>query len=170
MGDEPEERMEPIPIFINCRDRVEPLRRLVAWLEAHGCDEIYLLDNDSAYEPLLRYYETTPHAVVNLGENFGKFSLWDAPGAYDLTAHRRFVYTDPDVLPVAECPADVFTRLSTLLDRYPGVNKVGLGLRIDDLPHHYPHRDAVLDWERVYWEWPVEANVYFAPIDTTFAL
>jgi hypothetical protein len=162
--------MESVPIFVNCRDRVEALRNLVMWAEARGCEEIYLLDNDSAYGPLLEYFEATPHTVVRLGANYGKFSLWDAPGAFELTGGRRFVYTDPDVVPVSECPDDVFDRLASLLARYPGVNKVGLGLKIDDLPAHYPHRQAVIDWERVYWQWPVEANAYYAPIDTTFAL
>ena len=68
-----------VPVFINCRDRLAPLRDLIAWLERAGCDEIYLLDNDSAFEPLLDYYRETPHTVIRLGENVGKWALWDAP-------------------------------------------------------------------------------------------
>src|SRR5205085_2892488 len=45
-----------VPVFINCRERVTSLAALVSWLERAGCDEIYLLDNDSVYEPLLEYY------------------------------------------------------------------------------------------------------------------
>jgi hypothetical protein len=46
---------------------VSPLIELVDWLERIGCQEIILLDNDSAYEPLLDYYRTTPHIVLTLG-------------------------------------------------------------------------------------------------------
>ena len=52
------------PIFINCRDRITCLSVLVDWLEKAGHENIYLLDNDSSYPPLLEYYEQTPHTVV----------------------------------------------------------------------------------------------------------
>ena len=158
------------PVFVNCRDRLAPLRELVAWLERAGCDEIYFVDNDSAYEPLLEYYRTTPHTVIRLGENYGKFSLWQAPGVLDRANGRHFVYTDPDIVPVEECPLDALERFRHLLDRYPQVNKVGFGLKIDDLPDHYRHRETVRTWEQEMWRWPVERGAYYAPIDTTFAL
>ena len=60
-----------VPVFINCRDRLTPLAQLVDWLERAGQEEIYLIDNDSAYEPLLAWYERTPHAVIRLDERVG---------------------------------------------------------------------------------------------------
>lgn len=159
-----------VPVFVNCRDRVTALAQLVDWLERAGCEEIYLLDNDSAYEPLLEYYERTPHTVVRLGKNWGRFALWLAPGVYELTRGRGFVYTDPDIVPSEECPLDALDRFDELLRRFPGVNKVGFGLRIDDLPEHYAHREAVLLWEGQHWKWRVERGAYFSAIDTTFAL
>jgi hypothetical protein len=159
-----------VPVFINCRDRLTPLLPLVEWLERAGCEEIYLLDNDSAYEPLLDYYERTPHTVVRLRENYGAFCLWVAPGVFEFTSGRPFVYTDPDVIPDECCPLDALDRFAALLDRYPAVNKAGFGLRIDDLPDHYLHKDAVREWEKQYWRWKVEDGAYFASIDTTLAL
>lgn len=158
------------PVFVNCRDRLAPLSELVGWLERAGVEEIYLIDNDSAYEPLLEYYQNTPHTVVRLGTNYGKWSLWKAPGVFELTAGRSFVFTDPDVIPAPECPLDALDRFRDLLDRYPGVNKVGFGLRIDDLPEHYRHKEAVVKWERNFWQWPLERGAFYAAIDTTFAL
>src|SRR5437588_3493393 len=158
------------PVFINCRDRLAPLRTLVEWLEQAGSTEVYLLDNDSAYEPLLDYYRQTPHTVVRLGRNWGKNALWMAPGVFDLTRNRRFVYTDPDIVPVEECPSDAVDRFSELLDRYLRVNKAGFGIAMDDIPASYRHREAALNWERRMWEWPIETGAYFAPHDTMFAL
>jgi hypothetical protein len=158
------------PVFINSRDRLEPLLGLVAWLERAGCEEIYVLDNDSAYEPLLEWFEQTPHTVLPLGENSGKWSLWQAPGMYERIRGRRFAYTDPDIVPVAECPLDALDRFSELLDRYRLPHKAGFGLLIDDLPDHYWHKDAVLAAEAPMWQWPLERGVYYAPIDTTFDL
>jgi hypothetical protein len=158
------------PVFINCRDRVAPLRELVAWLERAGSEEIYLLDNDSAYEPLLDYYAQTPHTVVRLERNWGKHALWAAPGVHELVAGRAFVYTDPDVVPDPGSPLDAIDRFAELLQRYPGVNKAGFGLRIDDLSERYRHRDVVVAWESQMWQWPLGDGAYFAPIDSTFAL
>jgi hypothetical protein len=162
--------MAAFPVFINCRDRVAPLRELVDWLELVGCDEIYLIDNDSAYEPLLEYYRASPHTVLRLGENYGKWSLWQAPGLFDLTKGRRFVYTDPDVIPAPDSPPDALERFSQLLDKYRLPNKAGFGLRIDDLPDSYRHKEVVLASQAGMWEWPLEPGVFYGPIDTTFAL
>jgi hypothetical protein len=159
-----------VPVFINCRDRLEPLRKLVSWLERAGCEEIYLLDNDSAYEPLLDYYRQSPHRVLMLGANYGKNAPWTAPGVPELMADRPFVYTDPDVIPDERCPLDALDLFAELLGRYGAVNKAGFGLRIDDLPDHYRHKEAVIAWERRFWEWPLERGAYYAPLDTTFAL
>ncbi|HZT15326.1 MAG TPA: hypothetical protein VFA19_05210 [Gaiellaceae bacterium] len=162
--------MSAVPVFVNCRDRVAALAQLVSWLEGAGSEEIYLLDNDSSYEPLLEYYEKTPHEVVRLGRNWGRFALWLAPGVFERTRGRGFVYTDPDIVPSEECPHDALDRFDELLRRYPGVNKVGFGLRIDDIPDHYAHKEAVILWERQHWRWRVERGAYFSAIDTTFAL
>jgi hypothetical protein len=159
-----------VPVFINARDRLTPLVQLVGWLEGAGIEEIYLIDNDSAYEPLLDWYDRTPHELIRLPRNYGKFSLWDAPDLFQLTRGRHFVYTDPDVIPDDDCPPDVFEFLRALLDRYRGINKARLGLLVDDLPECYRHRRAVAEWERGYWLWPLEQGVYYAAIDTTFAM
>jgi len=158
-----------VPIFINCRDRWSVLLELIEWLERAGCEEIYLLDNDSRYQPLLDYYDKTPHTVLRFDINYGKNALWES-GAIELAAGRPYVYTDPDVVPAPECPLDALDHFADLLERYPAVNKVGFGLRLDDLPDHYRHKEAVLTWEGQMWGWPVERNVFYAPIDTTFAL
>ena len=159
-----------VPLFINCRERVTPLADLVSWLEQAGCEEIYLLDNDSTYEPLLEYYERTPHTVIRLGQNWGPFSLWAAPAVFDLTRGRSYVYTDPDIVPSEECPHDALDRFDELLRRFPRVHKAGFGLRIDDIPDHYLHKAAVLAWEGQHWRWPVQDGAFFSAIDTTFAL
>ena len=160
----------PTPVFVNCRDRLECLRALLDWLERAGYDEIYLIDNDSRYEPLLEFYERSPHKIIYLGRNVGRLSLFVIDELKRLCEGRRFIYTDPDVVPIEGCPLDILLRLTDLLDRYPEVDKVGLGLKIDDIPQCYDHRKRVLKIERPFWKVEVEPGVFRAPIDTTFAL
>jgi len=158
-------------VFINTRDRVAPLRKLVAWLERASTQRIVIVDNASTYPPLIDYLERSPHAVVRLKENLGQAAPWKSNVIHEFAGPgARYAETDPDVLPDDDCPLDAVEHFSELLDRYPEVDKVGFGLRIDDLPSHYRHAEAVRRWEGRFWTDAVEPGVFRAPIDTTFAL
>ncbi|HXY91041.1 MAG TPA: hypothetical protein VEP49_01055 [Acidimicrobiia bacterium] len=159
-----------VPIFVNCRDRVTSLRLLVAWLERAGHEHIVLVDNASTYPALLEFYESTPHEVVRLDQNYGQTALWDAGLLDRLGVTGHFVLTDPDVVPSDECPLDAVAHFAEVLARHPDAVKVGFSLRIDDLPRSYRLRDAVIEWERAFWTHEVEPGVFEAPLDTTFAL
>jgi hypothetical protein len=158
------------PVFINNRDRLSPLRQLVSWLEAIGHDEITLVDNDSSYPPLLEYYERSAHRVVMLGVNLGKEAVWASGVLDEMPPRGPYVVTDPDIVPVEECPDDALEMFADVLERYPNIDKVGFGLKIDDLPDHYRFKEQVQSYEGRYWEREVEPGLYEAPIDTTFAL
>lgn len=159
-----------VPVFIPVRDRVTPLRALVDWLERAGHDEIWLVDNDSTYAPMLDFLDSTPHHVVRLERNMGHRSPFLSGTVQRHAGDRRFVITDPDVIPDPDCPLDAVTRFSELLDRHPEVDKVGFGLRLDDLPASNPLTDEIRQWEDRFWRNEVEPGVFRADIDTTFAL
>jgi hypothetical protein len=161
---------EPIPIFVICRDRVTCTAALVDWLERAGQPRIYLVDNDSTYPGLLEYYETTPHQVVRLGQNVGPLDFWKMGLLEALNISTRYVVTDPDVVPSEDCPLDAVEGFAAVLDGVPAAAKVGFGLRIDDLPAHFKHRDEVIAWESQFWADSGQPGLYAAMIDTTFAL
>jgi hypothetical protein len=150
------------PIFINCRDRVTDLRRLVDFLEQAGHARITLLDNTSTYPPLLDYLAASPHTVVRL-PNLGSRSLWRA----GLVPSEQFVFTDPDLVPIDECPHDLVDVLREALAASP-YTKAGVGLYLDDTPADMPSRG----WE----EGPeingpmLTARSRHSLVDTTFAL
>lgn len=158
------------PVIVNVRDRLSPLRDLVTWLERVGQNEIVLCDNDSTYEPLLDYLAATPHRVVRLGTNLGHRAPWLSGLVTELGLDRPFVVTDPDVVPSAECPDDALEVFHDVLSRYPDVDKVGFSLRLDDLPRHYAHRDAVIRWEDQFWRDRHPSGFWRAAIDTTLAV
>ena len=163
------EAVRKIPIFINCRDRLQCLQRLVRWLLEAGYRNICLLDNASTYPPLLAYYERFADdsrvTVFRFRENLGYQALWISGLLRKLDVRVPYVYTDPDVLPVEECPHGVVARLYQVLRRYPFLHKVGLGIVTKDLPP-----SDVVKRQRSYEHVPLEENLYFAPCDTTFAL
>lgn len=159
-----------VPAFLIVRDRLTPLLELIDWLERAGFDEIWLIDNDSTYPPLLHYLASTSHQVVRTGRNLGHRSPW-LSGTVQRRAHgRNFVVSDPDVIPDPDCPLDAVEHFGLLLERYPEIDKVGFGLRIDDLPGWYPLAASVRAWEERFWRDEVEPGVFRADVDTTFAL
>ncbi len=159
------------PIFINCRDRLGCLRRLVTWLLDAGYHCIYLIDNASTYPPLLSYYESfagDPRVtILRLERNYGYQALWSAGILRKLDIRSPYVYTDPDVLPVEDCPRGLVARLYQILCRYPQLDKVGPGLRTDDLP---PAQQGARTYEAHFYHVPLEEAIWYAPLDTTFAL
>ncbi|MEZ5239771.1 MAG: hypothetical protein R2716_12770 [Microthrixaceae bacterium] len=162
--------MDPVPVFITVRDRLAPLRELVSWLEEAGGVEITMLDNDSAYPPLLDWLARSPHRVVRTGANLGPRVAWISGEAQRVGLERPYVVTDPDVVPDPGCPKDLLAHLGEVLSAHPEVDRVGPGLRIDDLPGAAAHTDAVRDWEAQFWRREVAPGLYAADIDTTFAL
>lgn len=158
------------PVLVLSRDRLNTLRQVVDTLAQRWDPRIVIVDADSSYPPLLDYLAGSDHEIVRLGCNPGHAAIWDLGVVDALGIDGRYVVTDPDVVPDAECPDDLFDHLAALLDRYDDVAKVGLGLRTDDLPPEYGHRDAVIAWEAPFRTRPREAGVYDAPVDTTFAL
>ncbi len=158
-----------IPVFIICRDRLEPLKKLIKWCEDESLKNIYLIDNASTYLPLLEYYKSTPHEVIRLDRNVGHISPWST-GIVDIYAPGiPFIISDPDVIPSPQSHGAV-KFFAHLLNKYPERRKVGFGLRIDNIPNHYTLKEHVVAWEKQFWVSKVERDVYDAEIDTTFAL
>lgn len=159
-----------IPVFIICFERVNALKQLVAWLESVGIKKIIFLDNSSSYKPLLRFYENTPYQVLRLYRNIGHTAPWSLDIIRILVPDQYYVVTDPDVIPTEYCPKDALLHLAKIHQVFPAYQKVGLGLKIDDLPEHYPLHSEVVIWEKQFWKTELRPGVYEAGVDTTFAL
>jgi hypothetical protein len=161
---------QQLPIIVICRDLLSDLISLVHWLEKTSHENIILLDNNSSYPPLLEYLSATHHEVIRLDANLGHRSPWLCGLIDRLGPGTPFVVTDPDVIPDPEAPPDSFEYMQQLLLKHDAFDKAGFGLHIDDLPDHYPHRDAVIIWESPFWTKAIEPNVFAAHLDTTLAL
>ena len=162
-----------IPIFINSRDRVGTLQKLVEWLCTAGYRRVYILDNDSTYPPLLEYYRHLEKSgaaveVLRLGKNMGHTALWDSGVLESLHVNTPYVYTDSDVIPTEECPHDILGDLLGILRKYPFLKKAGLALKTDDIT--YFDREKTREDERGFYLHVLEKDLYFSTLDTTFAL
>jgi hypothetical protein len=157
------------PIIINNFNRLEYLQQQIEWLLKVGQKNIHIIDNASSYEPLLKFYKKAPATIYMLDRNVGHESYWRTH-LYQRFGKYYHVYTDPDVLPDANTPDDFMYYFKSLLDKYDNIQKVGFGLRLDDIPDHYPKKKEVIDWETTLYKEEIEPHVYKSKIDTTFAL
>jgi hypothetical protein len=157
------------PVIINNYNRLDCLLQQLVWLKKAGMKKIYIIDNASTYPPLLEFYKTTKYTVFKLTYNVGHTALWDSH-IHLWFKNQAYILTDPDVIPVEECPLDAVAYFMVLLNKYPAITKIGFGLKIDDIPNHYPRKDEVIAWESPFWENEIEKDIYKAKIDTTFAL
>jgi hypothetical protein len=175
------QKLARIPIVINSYNRVSCLKKLVDLLQDIGQHNIIILDNNSTYPPLLRYYREleasynstcaapaeahlplTPGTrqciacqgalIVYLRQNFGHKALWESGIGETLNIFKDvYIYTDPDILPVQEFPRNFVAMFSRIMLEYPTAEKVGCALKIDDLPDSYVYKDQVVRWEEEFW-------------------
>lgn len=157
------------PVIINNFNRLEYLKNIIAWLESVGMKQIYIIDNLSTYLPLLEFYRKTKYTVYRLDTNVGHEALWKTHLQMRF-CNNYYIYTDPDLFPVHECPKDFIEYFYESLKDHPDYDKVGFSLKIDDIPDFYEHKQKVLDWENQYWQKKVAENLFHGNIDTTFAL
>ena len=162
--------LKQIPIIINNYNRLTYLELLIESLEKRGYNNIFIIDNNSSYPPLLDYYASCNYKVFFLKENMGYCALWKS-GIFEDFKNAYYVYTDSDMQIDENCPEDFMKIFMDIMNSKFYAQKVGFGLRIDDLPNCFKNKTSVVEWEKQYWV-PLEyTSTYFkASIDTTFAL
>lgn len=161
-----------IPVVIINFNRLEALATLVDWLLTLPANlKLIILDNHSTYAPLLRYYQTLAPRnvrVIYMNDNYGPgATLRLAPA---LRTFEHYIITDSDLVPTPATPADIIQKMAATLECFPAFNHVGASLEINDIPACYPFQDLVLQWESQHWRKPLNADVYEAAVDTTFAM
>ena len=150
---------QQVPVIINNFNRLEYLQKQIAWLEKAGMRRIYIIDNNSTYPPLLEFYKKTPYVVFRLTQNVGHTALWETHIQLWFK-NQYYILTDPDIIPIEECPLNAVEYFKQVLDNYPEITKVGFGLKIDDLPDHYDRKEEVIEWEKQYWLNLIEKDIY----------
>ena len=146
-------------------NRLELPKKMAEFLSAHGISPVFV-DNNSDYPPLLEYYKTTPFQVIRMDQNYGYKVVWEQGILDRLGIIGTYIVTDPD-LDLSGIPDDFLSVLQAGLNRYPQFDKCGFSLEINDLP---PTDFCPADYEKQFWQRPLDDMYFEAAIDTTFAL
>ncbi|WP_120199222.1 glycosyltransferase family protein [Ichthyenterobacterium magnum] len=141
-------------------------------MQDNAYTNIIIIDNNSTYAPLIAYFKEINDQVKihRLHKNYGHRVFWNQEELFKTYAKGYYVVTDPDIVPLSECPHDFLWHFKTILNANPDVNKVGFSLKIDDIPDTNKEKQTVLKWERQFYKKQDKNNNYIAKIDTTFAL
>lgn len=162
-----------LPVYIICYNRLSYLQQIIRCLEEYNITNIHIIDNCSSYPPLLEYLRKTPHKVHKMKENYGHMVFFKADEFKNVRENEYYVLTDPDVIPVDECPADFMSYFYQILQKFPKVTKVGFSLKTDDIPDDIPSAKITRLWEIQFYRKKLKNTVpywYDSYIDTTFAL
>jgi len=158
--------MSNIPIIINNFNRLSTTKKLADDLSKLGYTNIHILDNNSTYPPLLEWYNECPYIVERLKSNLGQLSIYNS--GYINKFSGWVAYSDSDIELNPYTPKGVIETMVKIAEKYE-LLKVGLALRIDDLPATryglYVKRE-----EQKFWNQEVACEIYKAHVDTTFSV
>lgn len=156
-------------VFIINYNRLTSTRNMVEYLLTLPDADPVILDNASTYPPLLRWYQDACPVEVVLGvKDFGPRVLW-ADRRSLVPSGEVYAVTDSD-LDLSGCPADLLQHLTSGLDKYPEIRKVGVSLALEDIPDDNPLQEFTLDREARYWEDERDDEFYNADVATTLAV
>lgn len=165
------------PLIVITRDRVSYTRQCLASVERfayHGTGvgyelDIHVVDHGSTWPPMLDWLDTCPYRVHRRGD-LPPRALWEWDSLPGIVGDSPYLVTDPDIVVLDDVPGDWLCRMSDELATEPGPVKVGLGLRIDDLPDT-ELAGKVRRWESAFWTARTSSGRgWRAPVDTTLAL
>lgn len=158
--------MSDIPIILNNFNRLSTTKKLADDLSKLGYTNIHILDNNSTYSPLLDWYEHCPYKVELLGKNYGQLAVYNSDYINKFTGW--VAYSDSDIELNPNTPRGFVEKMQDTAENY-NAPKVGLALRIDDLPTTR-YGLYVKSEEQKFWLYSVEHQIYKAWVDTTFSI
>ena len=177
--------MKDIPIFILNKDRLNTLKMFIDSMHKRNYTNITIIDNKSTYEPLLEWYKTSginvyfnPMPITDNSSLHRLVHEYQIPQFRDVVMNNYYILNDSDIVPIDECPDD-FVDVMIKLCFGLKAHKIGLGLKIDDLPDIFYNKQKVLDIETSYLNnpstgmlegYPNPITLYRAAVDTTFAV
>ena len=162
-----------IPIFINARDRLNTMKKLIDWLLDAEYRNLIILDNNSTYPKLLDYYNELEKdsriKIILLGKNLGHKALWKSNILEKLNISTPYVYTDPDVVPAENCPKDFVKTLYEVLNAHHEIRKVAPALVWEDITFFDKEKWQTNEKDLCNGAY-IGNNLCFSNVDTTFAL
>lgn len=156
-----------IPLIICNFNQLTFTRNLVNWFSFYYPENpIWIIDNASDYEPLLKWYTGMNVAQYKENDFIGNLKNF-------LNNHRfdYYIISDPDIMPHPSTPPDFLSYFKAVVDG--GYHRCGFDLIWQDIPEWNPKKGWIQGDQRGLIAEPVDVHGFTgkkAPIDTTFCL
>jgi len=164
-----------VPIIIISYNRLSYLKDLVEYFLNINEKDIYILDNNSKYPPLHKWFveiqKNSCVKVIKSNINQGHRIYWNIAFYKNISDCKYCIITDHDILPYRKFENGWKEKWIDMLEKY-NVEKVGSAISIDDIPDTYTFKNHVINHEKNFWqpEHEIEKNCFNNQIDTTLYL
>lgn len=158
-----------IPVIINNRNLLTWPKAMLNKIKTfENVGEIYIVDNESTYEPLLEWYESKPCHIIKVN-NMGHTAPWACGLVNQLDC--PYVVTDPD-LGIDNLPSNTLVKLNEKLTSNSSLGKIGIKLDWECITKESPYYNHLQSFDKNRWEKSkIKDEIYIdVHIDTTFAL
>ena len=149
------------------------ISKMIKQLEPYSND-IIIIDNNSDYKPLLKYYETDyKYTLLKMDKNYGH-KVYEETFIVNMLGNN-YIITDPDLEFNKNLPTNYIQEMIKISKEYKA-GRVGFALLIDtnDIRPELSYAGMPLkEWEGRFWKNKINhpyLDLYNAPIDTTFCL
>lgn len=157
-------------LFIISYNRLSFLKQQIEFFSYVPDLDIHIVDNASIYPPLIKYLlDLDLNTNIKMHRHFSNFGhkvVWERNISKSVCANEPYLVTDNDIIPEDK---NFVQLLTEGLEKFPDVNKVGLGLRCDDIP-----KDSSLGIIKTESSLPKEKTndprFVRMPVDTTLAI
>jgi hypothetical protein len=141
---------DDIPLIIPNYNQLYCLRNLINWFQYyHKGNQVYIIDNNSDYEPLLNFYELCNKGII---ENVKVVRYTDNTCVKNIVDFIKgvkndyYILSNPDISPCFTVPENYLDIWKYCIDKL-GYYKVGFNLLLDNIPKHNKNKDIITHWE-----------------------
>ena len=159
--------MKAIPFYIVAFNRIEGLEKALKFVGNSSIPlKAIVLDMGSSWEKFIQYRDSAGIEVIHFPYGVGPRDLW-VTGELEKLGDGPFFLTDGDI-DFSQSPNNTAEKMKQVSDCYPWFPKVGLALKLSDLPNDNEGA-RVLAWELDHWKVLFQNNIYLTGVDTTIA-
>jgi hypothetical protein len=157
----------PIPFYVIAFNRIRGLREADEFIRRSTIPlELIILDMGSTWKPFIEYRDSLNAQVLHFPYGMGPRDLW-VSCELSRIGLGGFFLADGDI-DYSEVPADAAAKMICMSNRYPWFPKVGLALKITDLPLDHEGR-RIRAWAKGDWAVKWDKETFLTGLDTTIA-
>jgi len=156
-----------LPFYVVTFNRIKGLKMAVEFVNRSNLPlSLIVLDMGSTWQPFIDYRDSLGCAVFEFPSGMGPRDLWKS-GQLITIGEGGFFLSDGDI-DYKDVPNDAATKMLEYSRKYPWFPKIGLALKIIDLPNDAEGR-RIREWAKMDWAVPFNDECFISGLDTTIA-